>query len=128
MAHATNGEVRFVPESDDDVVEVTLSAAEPARAWVFWGSFQPWQAVEIGSTPTTLELGVPERLGDLDASVDVGRFDPRVCRVRFDRFSPVALHDVAGDCRPPTPEELPDERYSPTVPPSPRVPRCRRRT
>ncbi|ESP87107.1 SGNH/GDSL hydrolase family protein [Candidatus Halobonum tyrrellensis] len=111
LAHATNAELRFVPESDGSVVEVTVSAAEPARAWVFWGSFQPWQAVEVGPTPETFELGVPERLRELDASVDTGRFDPRLCRVRFDRFAPVALHGVAGDCRPPTPGELPDERY-----------------
>ncbi|WP_226012225.1 SGNH/GDSL hydrolase family protein [Halomicrobium salinisoli] len=111
VRHPTHSEVRFVPETDDDEIEVTLSAPERARARVFWGSFQPWQAIEIGPTPETLSLGVPDRLRSLDESVDVGRFDPRVCRIAFERFTPAALHDVRGDCRPPAPDELPDRRY-----------------
>ncbi|MFC4551152.1 MULTISPECIES: SGNH/GDSL hydrolase family protein [Halorussus] len=111
VRHATGSEVRFVPESEDGEIEITLSAAERTPVRVFWGAFQSWEPVEIDSTPETLTLSVPDRLKDLNASVDVGRFDPRVCRVRFERFAPVALHDVAGDCRPPVADELPDRRY-----------------
>lgn len=113
LRHATQGEVRFVPDGDETEVEVTLSTPERTEIRVFWGSFQPWQAVEVGPGTETLALSVPERLADLDesAAVDVGRFDPRVCRIRFERFVPVAIHDVAGDCRPPADSELPDTRY-----------------
>ncbi len=113
LRHATQSEVRFVPETDDANVEVTLSTPERTDIRVFWGSFQPWQAVSIGPGTETLALSVPERLAGLDetADVDVGRFDPRVCRVRFERFVPVAVHDVAGDCRPPAASEVPDVRY-----------------
>lgn len=111
VRHATGGEVRFVPESPDGEVELTVSAPERTRVHVFWGSFQPTQATEIDATPTTLSLGVPERLRDLNADIDTGRFDRFVCRVLFERCVPVALHDVTGDCRPPRPAELPDRRY-----------------
>lgn len=111
LRHATQGEVRFVPASDGAEVEVTLSTPERAEIRVFWGAFQPWQAREVGPGTETLSLRVPDRLADLDGDVDVGRFDPRVCRVRFERFVPVALHDVAGDCRPPADGEVPDTRY-----------------
>ncbi|OVE83095.1 SGNH/GDSL hydrolase family protein [Natronolimnobius baerhuensis] len=111
LRHATNGEIRFVPETDDSEIEITLSASERTEIRVFWGEFQPWQALEIESTPTTLTLDVPDRLRDLGDDVPTGRFDPRVCRIRFERFTPVAIHDVAGDCRPPASEELPAARY-----------------
>lgn len=111
LSHATGAELRLVPEDDDAEVEVTLSTAERAQARIFWGSFPPWEAVELTSTPQTLTLRVPERLGELDPEVDQGRFDSSVCRVVFERFSPVALHDIEGDCRPPTSVELPEERY-----------------
>ncbi|WP_415380015.1 GDSL-type esterase/lipase family protein [Halosimplex sp. TS25] len=110
VRHATGSELRFVPERDDAEIEVTLSAAESGQVRVFWGGFQPWQPTDIGPDPTTLTLSVPERLRKLDADLDE-RFDPRVCRILFERTPAVAVHDVTGDCRPPEPDELPDTRY-----------------
>ncbi|MFB6128769.1 MAG: SGNH/GDSL hydrolase family protein [Halorhabdus sp.] len=111
IRHPTHSEVRFVPAEDAAEIEVTLSAPERAELRIFWGSFQPIAAEEIDSTPTTFTLSRPERLRGLDDSVDVGRFDPRVCRIVFERFVPAAIHDVSGDCRPPRSGELPDTRY-----------------
>lgn len=110
VRHATGGELRFVPEGDA-AVEVTLSAAEPTQFRTFWGVFQPWEPTELGPEPETFTFTVPERLGDLAGDVETGRFDPRVCRIRFERVPAVAVHDVAGDCRPPGDDELPDTRY-----------------
>ncbi|WP_459806596.1 SGNH/GDSL hydrolase family protein [Halopiger thermotolerans] len=109
----TNSELRFVPDGDDAEIEVTLSAADRTRVWPFWGEFRPWEPFEIGPEPETHAFSVPERLARLEAGADVdtGRFDPRVCRLRFERAPAVALHDVAGDCRPPTAAELPERRY-----------------
>jgi len=111
LSCVSHSEVRFVPEDDDAEIEVTLSTPERAEMRVFWGSFQPWQAREIGPGTETLTLSVPDRLAELDDTVDTGRFDPRVCRLVFERFVPVALHGVAGDCRPPESDELPERRY-----------------
>lgn len=111
VKHPTNSEIRFVPHSDSAEIEITLSAGERTQFRVFWGSFQPWETREIDSTPRTLTLSVPARVGELEDSVDVGRFDPRVCRIVFERFVPVAMHDVSGECRPPATGELPDRRY-----------------
>jgi len=111
VRHPTHSEIRFVPEDDAEEIEITLSAPDRAELRIFWGSFQPWEAKAIDSTPQTFTLSVPERLRELDDSVDEGRFDPRVCRIVFERFVPVALHDVTGNCRPPTAAELPDRRY-----------------
>ncbi|WP_435102927.1 GDSL-type esterase/lipase family protein [Halarchaeum sp. P4] len=113
VRHPTGSEVRFVPADDETEVEVTLSAAEKTHVRVFWGVFQPWQPTEIGPEPRTLTLSVPERIADLpdEAAADAGRFDPRVCRIRFERRTAAALHDVSGECRPPTDDELPEARY-----------------
>lgn len=67
VRHPTGSELRFVPESDDAEIEVTLSADEPGELHVFWGGFQPWKPTDIGPEPTTLTLSVPERLRKLDA-------------------------------------------------------------
>ncbi|MDS0295643.1 GDSL-type esterase/lipase family protein [Halogeometricum luteum] len=110
VRHPTGSELRFVPEGDEAEIELTLSAAERSRVRVFWGPFQPWNPTEIGPEPTTLALSVPARVGELTTEV-TGRFDPRVCRIRFERFDAVAVHDVSGACRPPADDELPEERY-----------------
>jgi len=110
VRHPTGSELRFVPETDDSEVEVTLSAEEPGECHVFWGGFQPWKPTDIGPDPTTLTLAVPDRLQTLETDA-TGAFDPRVCRIRFERVPAVALHDVTGDCRPPELAELPDTRY-----------------
>ncbi|WP_330166487.1 SGNH/GDSL hydrolase family protein [Halobacterium sp. KA-4] len=52
-----------------------------------------------------------ERLQELASSDETGRFDPCVCRIQLDRYQAIAVHDVTGDCRPPTVDELPDQRY-----------------
>lgn len=110
VRHPTGSEIRFVPGEASEV-EMTLSAAATTRIRPFWGAFQPWEPIEIGPTPETLTLSVPDRLGELTSTERTGRFDPRVCRIRFERTTAVALHDVTGDCRPPTSDELPDRRY-----------------
>lgn len=102
-------ELRFVPTGDDPV-EVTLSAPDPTVVHPFWGPFQPDEPVEIGPDPTTLSLTVPDAVAALRDDVSTGPFDARVCRVRFDAWGPVAVHDVSGPCRPPTDDELPDRR------------------
>ena len=112
LRHPTGCEVRFVPEHDDAVVSVTLSAAETTVFRPFWGEFQPSEPLELGPTPTTFEFVIPERIPLLDdATTRAGAFSPRVCRLRFEAWAPVAIHDVSGDCRPPTADELPDRCY-----------------
>lgn len=105
----TGCEVRFVPATDDEPVEVTVSAASETRVRVLWGEYHPWEPTVIGTEPTTLSLRVPDRLRE--SSAPAGRFDHRVCRLVFERAPGIALHDVAGDRRPPVPEELPERRY-----------------
>jgi len=108
----TGAEIRFVAESDDATVEVTLSASGGGTAHVFWGPFQATEPVDIGHEPTTHEFSVPERLRQLRADEDeTGPFDRRVCRIRFEAWGPVALHDVSGPARPPELDELPDRRW-----------------
>jgi lysophospholipase L1-like esterase len=111
MGHPTNCELRFVPETDEATVRVTVSAQARTVLHPFWGDFQGEEPVEFGPVPKTIELSVPERIGELDDRVETGAFDPHVCRLRFDAWEPVAVHDVAGACRPPTDDELPDHRY-----------------
>ncbi|QLC34791.1 GDSL family lipase (plasmid) [Halarchaeum sp. CBA1220] len=111
VRHPTGSEVRFVPADDETTIEVTLSAAEETQVRVFWGVFQPWEPTAIGPEPETLSLSVPERLADLATAADTGRFDPRVCRIRFERRTAAALHGVSGDCRPPRDDELPGKRH-----------------
>lgn len=112
MRHPSGCELRFVPDGDDATVAITLSASTETVAYPFWGSFQAFDRVAIGPEPITLEFTVPERVRALEPqTAAAGAFDPRVCRLRFDPRSPVALHDVAGPRRPPTADELPATRY-----------------
>jgi len=111
VRHPSGCEIRFVPEGAA-TVSVTLSAADATLVRPFWGAFQGEDPVEISPEPTTLELSIPEPLRAFDREAgDAGAFDPRVCRLRFEPWIPVALHGVAGECRPPEPDELPDRRY-----------------
>lgn len=111
VRHPTGSEIRLVPESDDATVDVTLSAPEATHVRVFWGVFQPREPIEVGPEPEPVTVGVPNRLADLSPEATSGSFDPRVCRIRFERRTPVALHGVDGGCRPPRESELPDTRY-----------------
>lgn len=110
VRHPTGSEIRFVPHSEEDEIEITLSAIKRTQVRTFWGSFQPWEPTEIGPEPKTLELSIPNRLKELTTS-ETGRFDPYVCRIAFERFQAVAVHAVSGHCRPPVGDELPDQRY-----------------
>lgn len=110
VRHPTGSEIRFVPHSETDEIEITLSAIKRTQVRTFWGSFQPWEPTTIGPEPKTLTLTIPNRLKDLTTG-ETGRFDPYVCRIAFERFQAVAVHDVSGDCRPPAGEELPNQRY-----------------
>ncbi|MEY7848667.1 GDSL-type esterase/lipase family protein [Natrarchaeobius sp. A-rgal3] len=112
VRHPTGCEIRFVPERDDAVVAVTLSAPSETAVYPFWGPFQPPDPRQIGPGPTTLEFAVPDRVRALEPEVAAqSAFDPFVCRLRFDAWTPVAVHDVTGACRPPTADQLPDNRY-----------------
>ncbi|GAB3679258.1 hypothetical protein GCM10028857_00300 [Salinarchaeum chitinilyticum] len=111
LGHPTGVELRFVPTRDDASIEVTLSAPERTTVWPFWGAFQSAEPTEIGRRPRAITLGLPDRIRDLDRDEQPRAFDPRVCRLRFDSAAPVALHDVEGRCRPPSPEERPEDRY-----------------
>lgn len=110
MRHPAGCELRVVPETDS--IEVTLSAANTTAFRVFWGGFQESEVYELGPRPTTIELSVPSRIDALRPDIaQSGAFDPRVCRVRYEAWEPVAVHDVRGACRPPTADERPDRRY-----------------
>ncbi|GAB6878169.1 hypothetical protein JCM17823_04430 [Halorubrum gandharaense] len=73
--------------------------------------YHPWEPTVIGPEPTTLSLRVPEQLRELPSDAASDRFDQRVCRLVFERSPGVALHDVTGECRPPSSSELPERRY-----------------
>jgi len=108
----TGCELRFVPEGEDATVEVTLSAKGGTTVHTFWGEFQSVNPVDVGQEPTTHEFSVPERVRKLNVPDDeLGAYDPRVCRLRFDAWGPVAIHDVSGPARPPEAGEIPDRRY-----------------
>ncbi|WEL17958.1 GDSL family lipase [Halorhabdus sp. SVX81] len=111
VRHPTASEVRFVPTEDDAAIEVTLSAAEETEFRTFWGVHQPWQPTEVGPTPETYTFSVPERLREIEPTDEAGRFDPEVCRIRFERRTAIAIHDISGNCRPPNEDELPEQRY-----------------
>lgn len=108
--HPSGTELRFVPEDDHDPVEVTLSATAATVVHPFWGPFQPEEPVDLGPQPRTFTLSVPDRVARLRADVPTGPFDPQVCRLRFDGWEQVAVHDVTGPRRPPTADEVPDRR------------------
>lgn len=114
LIHPTGSELRFVP---DDPVEVTLSASGEVTFRVFWGPYQEpevpvSESYRLGPTPRTFELAVPDRVAGLRPEVaDASAFSPRTCRIRFERWERVALHDVRGACHPPEPADLPDRRY-----------------
>ncbi|WP_436910494.1 SGNH/GDSL hydrolase family protein [Halosimplex marinum] len=113
IRHPAGCEIRFVAR-DSGTVRLTLSAAAETLARPFWGTFQGDEPLEIGPQPAEFELSVPEPIADLDREVAADAteaFDPRVCRLRFEPWAPVALHDVAGECRPPADGEVPDRRY-----------------
>lgn len=102
-------EIRFL---GDGPIEVTLSCPEgSAEVTPFWGPFQvrPDEHVTLDDEPTTIELSLPERVAAVDRErLDERYFDPTVGRlVLFG--NPTVLHDVTGDVRPPTDDELPDE-------------------
>ena len=105
-------EIRFAIESG--VARVTLTCPEGrCEVTPFWGPFQtgPNERVEVGAEPTTVEMELPERLGDLESGViDESYFDPAVCRLVL-RGNPIRLHGIDGDVRPPTSDELPERRY-----------------
>ncbi|WP_227378716.1 SGNH/GDSL hydrolase family protein [Haladaptatus halobius] len=111
MRHPTGSEIRFVPIHEGNTINITLSAAERTLVRTFWGSFQPWEPDEIGPTPKTISFTIPDRLKELRTTEGAGRFDPHVCRILLERIPAVALHDVSGNCRPPTLGELPPYRY-----------------
>ncbi|WP_459194160.1 SGNH/GDSL hydrolase family protein [Halosimplex sp. J119] len=113
VRHPAGCEIRFVPATDA-TVRVTLSAAGESVLREFWGSFQSPEIHQLDDDPVTLELSQPEALAGLDpeAAPDAAdAFDPRVCRLRFEPWAPVAIHDVRGRCRPPEPDEVPRTRY-----------------
>jgi len=110
--HPAGCELRFVPDDDEAAVSVTLSAASETVVRPFWGEFQATEAREIGPTPRTLTFSVPEHVGAVDPDVAaMSPFDPRVCRLRFDAWTSVAVHAVEGRCRPPRADDRPDRRY-----------------
>ncbi|MFB6138766.1 MAG: SGNH/GDSL hydrolase family protein [Halobacteriaceae archaeon] len=113
MLHPAGVEIRFVPEGP---VEVTLSVTgRESEVRVFWGPFQSRDTARVGNDPRTFEVSQPEKLDRLRPEV-AGRlrFSPEVCRMVLPgehRGSPVVLHDVDGEVRPPEPAERPDRRY-----------------
>lgn len=104
-------EIRFVLEGDH--AEVTLSAKEPGTTVsLFYGPFDGRQRWVLTDTPQTIRVEVPPdqkaRLESLPPEeVRRLRFSPRVCRLVFYDRGIALLHDIAGNIRPPTAEELP---------------------
>lgn len=112
VRHPTGCEVRFVPSSANTTVAVTISAASRTVIRPFWGPFQPGEPVEIGPEPSTYEFTLPEHVRDLCGEIASDTvFDPWVCRLRFEAWTPVAIHGIDGAARPPHDDELPDRRY-----------------
>ncbi|MDS0223051.1 GDSL-type esterase/lipase family protein [Haloarcula sp. S1AR25-5A] len=117
MRHPAGVELRFVPEGP---VKVTLStlpggSASVGTVRVFWGPIQGTTEVQVGQSPTAVEVSMPEKLTDLDPSArqDLA-FDPRVCRIQLPgehRGGPMVYHGLDGNVRPPREGELPDRRY-----------------
>ncbi|OVE84920.1 GDSL-type esterase/lipase family protein [Natronolimnobius baerhuensis] len=109
--HPAGCELRFVPSRDECSITVTLSAATGTRVLPYWGPFQSTESIPVGPEPTTATFAVPDRVRRLETESISSAFDPRVCRLRFDPESPIAIHAVTGDCRPPRAGELPARRY-----------------
>jgi lysophospholipase L1-like esterase len=104
-------EIRFVLKGPE--AEITLSAEEPGTtARLFFGPFDARQEWAIRSEATTIRVAVPqdqrERMGVLPPRQTANLpFSPAVCRLVFHNRGIVLLHDIQGDIRPPTPQELP---------------------
>ena len=112
MLKPAGGEIRFVAE--DGEAELILSSEEetPAKAVIFYGSFQAGEVVRITNEPTKLKLNVPKPLRKLKkSSWEHMPFDPHVCRVML-RGGPIHFHGINGNgLRPPEKVELPKLRY-----------------
>ena len=110
MLSPANAEIRFV--SEGPLTRVTLSSAGTAKLVVFRGVFQEREVHLIGEIPQTIEVGSPERLGELDPIHwrDMP-FAPHVKRLML-AGDAVVFHGIQGDgVRPPHPNELPALRY-----------------
>lgn len=112
MLQPDNAEIRF---KADGPCRVSLSSEGQTRVTVFHGLFDSGQRFVIGEQPQTIEIPVPERLQQLDASYcrDMS-FSPRVCRVIFGgpQRDPVLFHRIDGEnIRPPESDDVPALRY-----------------
>lgn len=105
-------EIRFVLDGPE--AAITLSAAElGTTARLFFGPFDARQEWEIRSEPTTIRVTMPPDQRERMAALPERRaadlpFSPAVCRVVFYQRGIVLLHDVQGNIRPPTAQELPN--------------------
>ena len=113
MIQPQSTEIRFV--ADSPTVRVTLSSEEGNEARLFNGLFGNRGRFVIGQETQTIEVGINERLRELDKRYFSGMsFSPWVCRLILggtDR-APVYLHGIEGQgIRPPKADEVPALRY-----------------
>ena len=114
MCHPAGVEIRFIPEG---TVHITLSSQErQSLIRPFWGDFQAaGDEFLLDAEPQTVELSVPSALSNVRSTVEAEcRYDPQVCRLVFPgehRGGHIYFHDLEGDVRPPTDEEVPALRY-----------------
>jgi len=115
MQRAANCEIRFVMQGDS--ARITLSReADLEEPWnsqvhILFGRYYMYEAHRIGIEPSTIEISLPWILKVTDfAKVKDESFSPLVCRILLPYAGQIRLHDVEGQLRPPTAEEVPGRR------------------
>lgn len=103
-------EIRFVNESPDQPVVITLSSPDdnPASLVPYWGELSGPDVIPIPNRPTALTIAPNERFYSGKSDHFAGSpFSRHVCRLVLQGRS-LRYHGVAGgSLRPPRPEELP---------------------
>jgi lysophospholipase L1-like esterase len=97
-------------QREDGTWDRDVPGAGAVDVSVFRGPFDAQIRETVAGDPTTVSVpAAGDPLTELDPAVAADRrYDPAVTRVLF-RGSPVRLHDVTGDVRPPDPAGLPEE-------------------
>lgn len=109
--HMDGMELRFVPTDEVKITLSTKNAGAVNNAVLYYGSVQSgWETLEvrITDTPKAFTFKPSPRLATLQQMRDAYGmpFAPTVLRVMLDH-SPIVIHDVKGEVRPPRADELP---------------------
>ncbi|MBR6603602.1 MAG: hypothetical protein IKK94_06275 [Clostridia bacterium] len=102
-------ELRFVPISGE--AKLTLSTKNEGdinKLYLFFGTQQSPTVLTVTYEPQTFTIALPERIEYLEkmAKEKGLAFSPRVVRLMMSA-SPVVIHSIEGDLRPPKAEETP---------------------